>query len=133
VRSSQTRDNIVTKQKEDEEDRRVWLESLLNQRSPPRIPPTSGGGITPLDVLELTPDLRQIANLIVREGSSTAGDLALSTQMDLDIVLELLDTLEAQGHIRRIRGNRVDTFEPTLGRTRRPRLSSGLWKLLEDR
>jgi hypothetical protein len=122
----------VTKQEEDAENKRVSLESLLNHRSPPRVSPTSGGGISPFDVLDLAPDLRQIANLIIREGSSTAGALALSTQMDIDTVLELLDTLEAQGHIRRIRSSKVDTFEPVLGRSRRPGLSSGLWKLLED-
>jgi predicted ArsR family transcriptional regulator len=71
-------------------------------------------------------------NLLMREGPSTAVELAVSLQVDIDTIAGHLDTLEARGHIRRIKHETADAFEPTMGRSRRPGLSSGLWEKLRD-
>lgn len=109
------------------------LEKQLRFRSPPRVSPRQGGGISPLDLLELPPDLRQVMSLLVREGACTVAQVAAHLDVDGGEAFYLLDTLVARGHVRR-RGQEDQTlFEPILGRSGRPGLSSTLWgKLKED-
>lgn len=114
------------------EDSRDALEELLSARSPPRRGPAQGGGISPLDLLELPPDLRQAMNLLMRNGLSSAREIAGPMQIDVEKAAELLDTLAARGHVRQIGTGEESVYEPILGRNRRPRLSSSLWRALEE-
>jgi predicted Rossmann fold nucleotide-binding protein DprA/Smf involved in DNA uptake len=122
----------VAKQSDGTNDPRDSLDRLLRFRSPSRISPSQGGGISPLDLVRLPPDLQETMNLLMRHGPATAAEIAVSLQMDLDTIIDYLDTLEARGHIRRVKHETADTFAPILGRSRRPGLSSGLWKKLEN-
>lgn len=108
------------------------LEQLLSARSPPRKLPAQGGGMSPLDMLELPPDLRQVMNLLMRKGLSTAQEVAVPMQIGVDRANELLETLVARGHVRRIGKDEQSIYEPILGHSGRPRLSSRLWELLEE-
>lgn len=109
------------------------LEKELRFRSPPRVSPRQGGGISPLDLLELPPDLRQVMNLLVREGTCTVVQVAAHLEMGAGEAFYLLDTLVARGHVRRRGQGDQALFEPILGHSGRPGLSSRLWdKLRED-
>ena len=108
------------------------LEELLRIRSPRRRGPDQGGGISPLDMLELPPDLREAMNLLMRKGLSSAQEIAGPMQIDVERAAELLDTLAARGHVRQIGEGEESVYEPILGRSRRPRLSSNLWRALEE-
>ena len=122
----------MTKQSEGTDGSRDSLDRLLRFRSPSRISPSQGVGISPLDLVRLPPDLQETMNSLMREGPSTAPEIAVSLQLDIDTIIDNPDTLEAREHIRRVKHETADTFEPIMGRSRRPGLSSGLWKKLEE-
>jgi hypothetical protein len=112
--------------------KRDSLDLLLNRRSPPRRSPLEGGGISPLDVLELPPDLQAVMHQAMRTGQTTVAKIVGSMGIDWDEASELLDTLVARGHLRQTGEGKESVYRPILGRHRRPRLSSGLWEMLED-
>jgi hypothetical protein len=121
----------MTKQKP-KRDSQDALEELLSVRSPARVQPAQGGGISPLDLLELPPDLREVMNVLMRSGASTAQQVADPMHIEVDKAIGLLDTLVARGHVRQLGKDEQSVYEPILGRSRRPRLSSRLWQALED-
>jgi hypothetical protein len=83
-------------------------------------------------MLELPPDLRQVMTFLMREGLSTAREVADPMRITVDKATDLLDTLVARGHARRTGQGEQSMYEPILGRSRRPRLSSRLWEILEE-
>jgi predicted ArsR family transcriptional regulator len=83
-------------------------------------------------MLELPPDLRQVMNLLMRQGRSAAAEIAASLEIDVDQVRDLLETLVARGHVRPLEKGTESAYEPILGRSRRPRLSSRLWEILKE-
>lgn len=107
------------------------LDILLSHRSPPRRLPVEGGGVSILDVLELPADLRTAMNSVTRLGRATAVQVASSIHVEVTKAAQLLDTLVARGHLRQIGRGAQSVYEPALGRSRRPGLSSELWEKLE--
>ncbi len=107
------------------------LDLLLGRRSPPRRSPAEGGGVSILDVLELPNDLRTAMNSVTRLGQATAAQVASSIDVEVAQAVQLLDTLVARGHLRQTGHGAQSIYEPALGRSRRPGLSSGLWEKLE--
>ena len=108
------------------------LERLLSTRTPARRSPGQGGGVTPVDALDLSPELQQIVDLIIREDQCTAIQVAVSLRTDLNHARGLLKNLVARGYVRQVEINGQDTFKLVWGRHRRPRLSSGLWETLQE-
>lgn len=108
------------------------LEGRLRFRSPHRVSPSQGGGISPLDLLELPSELRQVMNVLIRQGPCTVAQLAGSLAIDQGEAFCLLDTLAARGHVRRHGQEDSAVFEPILGHSGRPGLSSALWDKLKE-
>ena len=120
----------MNKQSEDDREKSSPLDLLLSRRSLPRRTPAQGGGISPLDVLDLPPDLRIAMNRVLRMDRATAAEIAESMHISIIKAAELLGKLAAQGHLRQVEQGGV--YEPVLGQSRRPRLSSALWEMLEE-
>ena len=108
------------------------LERLLSIRSPARRPPSQGGGVTPVDTLNLKPELQQTLDMLIRQDMCTAIQVAVSLRTDLRHAQEILKNLVARGYIRMVEVNGQETFKLIWGRHRRPRLSSGLWETLQQ-
>ena len=113
-------------------EKRDPLDILLSRRSLPRHSPNEGGGISPLDVLELPSDLRNAMNRVMRRGEATPVQVAQEMEIDVATALSLLDVLVARGHLKQIGKEEQRIYKPILGQSRRPRLSSKLWEMLEE-
>lgn len=108
------------------------LERLLSTRSPARRSPSQGGGVTPVDALDLPPELQQTLDMLIRQDMCTAIQVAVSLRTDLRHAQGLLKNLVSRGYIRMVEVNGQETFKLIWGRHRRPRLSSGLWETLQQ-
>jgi DNA-binding IclR family transcriptional regulator len=71
-------------------------------------------------------------NHLMRMEQATVAEIAKAMHIDIDEALEILDTLVARGHLKQSGEGPESTYDPILGRSRRPRLSSSLWTMLEE-
>jgi len=122
----------MSDEKKRDEKRQDALERLLSTRSPPRKSPGQGGGVTPVDALNLSPELQQIVDMLIRQNMCTAIQVAVSLRTDMRHARGLLKNLIARGYVRMVEVNGQETFKLVWGRHRRPRLSSGLWETLQQ-
>ena len=65
-------------------------------------------------------------------GEATPVQVAQEMEVDVATALSLLDVLVARGHLKQIGKEEQRIYKPILGQSRRPRLSSKLWEMLEE-
>ncbi|MFZ0544272.1 MAG: hypothetical protein WAM60_02455 [Candidatus Promineifilaceae bacterium] len=98
------------------------------------------GGISPLDLADLSPRLRKIMRLMLREVQMTQIQLrdATAEMPEADRLTELelteaLDSLTHQGWLIRLGQDELVTYKVNLKRRSPSSLSSGIWATLESR
>jgi predicted ArsR family transcriptional regulator len=90
-------------------------------------------GITPADLLDLSPELRRIVNTITRRREMSLAEIVLEMDMRPSEVRELLDTLVEKGFLKalEVKGElRYKTFfAPRRGRE----VPLNVWDALSDK
>ena len=57
-------------------------------------------GITPADLLDVSPELQRIINMILRQGEMSLAEIVFQLDMKPSEVKELLETLVEKGYLR---------------------------------
>jgi hypothetical protein len=90
-------------------------------------------GITPADLLDLSPGLRRLMNRITREGEQTAAQAAEYLQLPADEVEEMLSSLVAKGYLEREKREDVWVYQTRFARKRGRDVPIGIWSALGER
>jgi hypothetical protein len=123
----------MNKQAHQEGVKRISLDLLLSRRSPPRQSAAEGAGVSPIELLDLPDNLQVVMRQAMRLGVVTIAQVVETTGSEQAEAAELLEALVARGSLSREGAGVEATYKPLLGKTRRPRLSSGLWEALESK
>jgi DNA-binding MarR family transcriptional regulator len=90
-------------------------------------------GITPADLLDLSPELRRIINMIMRQKEMSLAEIVLELDMRPSEARGLLDTLVEKGYLKalEVKGElRYKTlFAPRRGR----KIPLNVWNSLSDK
>lgn len=90
-------------------------------------------GITPADLLDLSPELRRIVNTITRRREMSLAEIVLELDMRPSEAKELLDTLVGKGFLKAF-AVRGELYYKTLFARRRGReIPLNVWDALSDK
>ena len=90
-------------------------------------------GITPADLLDLSPGLRRLMNRITREGSQTAEQAAEHIDMPTEEVEEMLSSLVNKGFLDREKKDDVWVYQTRFARKRGRQVPLGIWSALGEK
>ena len=90
-------------------------------------------GITAADLLDLTPELRSVINMILRQGQMTLAQIVLELDMKPSEARELLNTLVDKG-ILKVFDVKGEQYNKTyLGGRRTREVPLNIWEALGDK
>jgi DNA-binding MarR family transcriptional regulator len=87
-------------------------------------------GITPADLLDLSPELRRIINMILRQGEMSLTEIVLELDMKPSEVKGLLDTLLEKGYLKAFEVKGEQRYKTFLARKRRREVPLDIWEAL---
>jgi DNA-binding IclR family transcriptional regulator len=87
-------------------------------------------GISPADLLDFSPPVRQVMNRITRGGEQTAADVAQSVERPIDEVRQMLNGLAEKGYLEREKRDKVWIYRTRFARRRRRTIPGGIWSAL---
>jgi DNA-binding MarR family transcriptional regulator len=90
-------------------------------------------GITPTDLLDLSPPLRKLMNRITRRGELTTDQAAAHMEESSDNARKMLDGLVEKGYLEREERAEGWVYRTRFARTRARELPVGIWSALEQR
>ena len=90
-------------------------------------------GLSPVDLLDMSRDLRNLIQSLARRGESTLAAIAEAIEQTPEATKELLSALEEKGFVleREIRGEMH--YRTYFARRRRREVSLNIWEALEDK
>ena len=90
-------------------------------------------GITPADLLTLSPPLRKLMTRITRQGELTADEAAAHTKESPANARKMLDKLVEKGYLEREERKEGWVYRTRFGRKRGREIPAGIWSALEQR
>jgi DNA-binding IclR family transcriptional regulator len=87
-------------------------------------------GITPADLLDLSPELRRIINTILRQGEMSLTEIVLQLDMRPSEVKDLLDTLVEKGYLRAFEVKGELHYKTFLAHKRGREVPLNIWEAL---
>jgi DNA-binding MarR family transcriptional regulator len=90
-------------------------------------------GITPADLLDLSPQLRKLMNRITRDGQMTGDDAANLLGETLPNTLEMLNALVEKGYLEREKQDQGWIYRTRFARKRGSDIPVGIWSALGQR
>jgi len=87
-------------------------------------------GISPADLLDLSPPIRRVMNRITRGGAQTAVDVAQHLERPVDEVRQTLNGLAEKGYLEREKRGEVWIYRTRFARRRRRKIPGGIWSAL---
>jgi DNA-binding MarR family transcriptional regulator len=90
-------------------------------------------GITPADLLDLSPLLRRLMNRITRQGEITVRDAAEHLQETPDNTRQMLNSLVEKGYLERVEREEGWVYRTRFARTRGHDIPAGIWSALGQR
>ena len=90
-------------------------------------------GISPLDLLDMSPELQAVLQLLARRGALPADDVASATGLSPEDAARVLDELVAKGHARAETEGELTRYRAQFGRRRARHVPEGIWKALAEK
>jgi DNA-binding MarR family transcriptional regulator len=90
-------------------------------------------GITPADLLDLSPSLRRLMNRITRQGEITTGTAAEYLEETPDNAQQMLNALVEKGYLERVEKEDGWVYRTRFARKRGHELPAGIWSALGQR
>ena len=87
-------------------------------------------GITPADLLDLSPELRRIINMIMRQKEMGLAEIVFELDMRPSEARGLLDTLVEKGYLRAFEVKGEQRYKTFLARKRRREVPLDIWEAL---
>jgi predicted ArsR family transcriptional regulator len=87
-------------------------------------------GITPADLLDLSPAVRRVMNRVTRHGEQTAAEVATFLERPFDEVKQTLDSLAEKGYLEREKRTDVWVYRTRFARRRGRKIPGGIWSAL---
>jgi len=87
-------------------------------------------GITPADLLDLSPALRRIINLVIRRGEMSLGEIVRELDVRPSEVGEMLDALVEKGYLRAFEVEGEQRYKTFLARKRGREVPLNIWEAL---
>jgi DNA-binding MarR family transcriptional regulator len=87
-------------------------------------------GITPADLLDISPELRRIINMILRQGEMSLTEIVLQLDMRPSEVKGLLDTLIKKGYLNVFEVKGEQRYKTFLARKRGREVPLNIWEAL---
>lgn len=90
-------------------------------------------GITPADLLNISPELRRIINMIMRRREMSLAEIVFELDMRPSEARGLLDTLVDKGYLRTLEVEGEQHYKAFLARRRRRKVPLNIWEALGDK
>jgi DNA-binding MarR family transcriptional regulator len=90
-------------------------------------------GITPADLLDLSPELRRIINMIMRRRGMSPVEIVFELDMRPSEVRELLDTLVEKGYLRVFEVEGEQLYKTFLAHRRGHEATLNVWEILDGK
>jgi len=90
-------------------------------------------GITPADLLDLSPELRRIISMILRQRTMSLAEIVLELDMRPSEVRGMLDTLVEKGYLRAFELKGEQRYKTFLARRRAREVPLNIWEALTDK
>jgi len=90
-------------------------------------------GITPADLLNISPELRRIINTIMRRREMSLAEIVFELDMRPSEARGLLDTLVEKGYLRTFEVEGEQHYKAFLARRRRRKVPLNIWEALGDK
>jgi len=90
-------------------------------------------GITPADLLDLSPELRHIINMIMRRREMSLTEIVLELDMRPSEVRGLLDTLVEKGYLKAFEVKGELHYKTFFARRRAREMLLNIWDALSDK
>jgi DNA-binding IclR family transcriptional regulator len=90
-------------------------------------------GITPADLLDLSPELRRIMNMILRQGEMSLTDVVFELDMKPSEARELLATLVGRGYLKAFEVEGEQHYKTFLARKRGREVPLNIWEALDSK
>lgn len=87
-------------------------------------------GISPADLLDLSPPVRRLMNRITRQGEQTAAEAAEFLERPIDEVKQMLAGLAEKGYLEREKRGDAWVYRTRFARRRRRQIPGGIWSAL---
>jgi len=87
-------------------------------------------GITPADLLDISPELRRIINLILRQGEMSLTKIVFQLDMRPSEAKGLLDTLVEKGYMKVFEAKGEQRYKTFLARKRVREVPLNIWEAL---
>ncbi len=87
-------------------------------------------GITTADLLDLSPELRRIINMILRQGEMSLTEIVFELDMKPSEAKGLLDTLVEKGYLKAFEVKGEQRYKTFLARKRRREVPLDIWEAL---
>jgi len=87
-------------------------------------------GITPAGLLDISPELRNIVNMILRQGEMSLAEIVSQLDMKPSEVKELLETLVEKGYVRVFEVKGEKRYKTFLAHKRRREVPLNIWEAL---
>jgi len=90
-------------------------------------------GISPVDLLDLSPELRRIVNLITRRGEMSLAELVLELDMKPSEAKQLLNSLVEKGILKAFEVRGELRYKTYFARRRRREVPLNIWEALSEK
>ncbi len=87
-------------------------------------------GITPADLLDLSPKVRRVMNRVTRQGEQTVAEAAEFLERSADEVAQILEGLAEKGYLQREKVEGVWVYRTRFARKRGRKIPGGIWSAL---
>lgn len=87
-------------------------------------------GITPADLLDLSPGVRRAMNRITRYGEQTPAQVAEVLERPVDEIRQMLEGLAEKGYLEREKKEGVWVYQTRFARRRGRKIPGGIWSAL---
>jgi len=90
-------------------------------------------GITLADLLDVSPELRRIINMVLRQGEMSLAEIVRQLDMRPSEVKGLLDTLVEKGYLRAFEVKGEQRYKTFLARKRGREVPLNIWESLDSK
>lgn len=90
------------------------------------------GGLSPVDLLDLPPELSKVITKMIRRNGLKLQDVAEALEQTPAEARKTLDELVQKGYVRQIEVENEIWYKPRFAQKRSRKLSSSLWQALDD-
>ncbi len=87
-------------------------------------------GISPADLLDLSPPVRRLMNRVTRQGEQTAAEAAEFLERPVDEIKQMLSGLAEKGYLQREKVDDVWVYRTRFARRRGRKIPGGIWSAL---